>query len=165
MSDSSAFAPDEGLTNANLTLTVLTTPRYLVMLLMSSTSVCSGWDAMDRKKARSDYKHTIQPMGIVQVRNLKNGRCFIMRSANTRGTINSLRFQLQSGAFPTNRELAHDWQAQGEETFVIEVIDTLPPVEDPAHDYEADLRALEDLWMEKLQPYGDKGYHGPRRAG
>lgn len=98
-------------------------------------------------------------MGIVQVKNLKNGRCFIMGSANTRGTINSLRFQLNGGAFATSHELCRDWQEIGEKNFTIEVIDELKPVDDPAHDYKADLRALEDLWMEKLQPYDDTGYH------
>jgi len=115
--------------------------------------------AMDRKQARDAYKQAIQPMGIVQVKNLKNGRCFIMGSANTRGTINSLRFQLNGGAFATSHELCRDWQEIGEKNFTIEVIDELKPVDDPAHDYKADLRALEDLWMEKLQPYDDTGYH------
>jgi hypothetical protein len=119
---------------------------------------------MDRKQARNEYKRAIQPMGIVQIRNLKNGRCFIMASANTTGTINSLRFQLTAHAFPTCHELCRDWQELGEESFAIEVIDELKPVEDPEHDYKADLRALEELWMEKLQPYGDRGYHSPKRT-
>jgi hypothetical protein len=37
-----------------------------------------------------------------------------MRSANTRGTINSLRFQLRTGTFVTNPQLCRDWQALGE---------------------------------------------------
>jgi hypothetical protein len=117
---------------------------------------------MDRRQVKEDYKRTIQPMGIVQVKNLKNGRCFIMRSANTKGTINSLRFQLKMGAFATNHELSRDWQALGEENFAIEVIDELALVDEPDHDYASELRALEDLWMEKLQPYGNRGYHRPK---
>jgi hypothetical protein len=42
------------------------------------------------------------------------------------------------------------------------VIDELVPVDEADQDYKADLRALEDLWMEKLQPYGDRGYHSPK---
>jgi len=117
---------------------------------------------MDHRRAREDYKRVIQPMGIVQVKNLKSGRCFIMGSANTMGTINSLRFQLKTGAFATSHELCRDWQEIGEESFAIEVIDALEPVDDPDHDYKADLQALEDLWLEKLQPYGDRGYHSPK---
>lgn len=117
---------------------------------------------MDRKKAKDDYRRTRQPMGVIQIKNLKNGRCFITASANTKGTINSLRFQLKTGAFCTSHELCRDWQALGEESFTIDVIDELAPVDEPDHDYDADLRALEDLWMEKLQPYGDRGYHSPK---
>ena len=114
---------------------------------------------MDRKQARSDYKRSVQPMGIVEIRNLKNGRRFIMRSTNTRGTINSLRFQLRSGTFVTSPELGRDWQQLGEVHFTIEVLDQLKEVDDPGRDYEAELLTLEALWMEKLQPYDDKGYH------
>lgn len=117
---------------------------------------------MDKRQAKKDYLRAMQPMGIVQIRNLTNGRCLLMRSANTRGTINSLRFQLQSGAFVTSQELGRDWKELGEEGFAIEVIDELQPVDDPEHDYDADLRALEELWLERLQPYGDRGYHVQR---
>jgi len=116
---------------------------------------------MDRKQAREAYKRTLQPMGIVQVKNLTNGRCYITSSANTRGTINSLRFQLKTGAFTTSHELCRDWQALGEASFVIEVLDELAPVDEADHDYAADLKALEALWLEKLKPYGDRGYHSP----
>lgn len=116
---------------------------------------------MDRKQAVKDYKRTIQPMGIVRIRNLENGRAFIMRSANTPGTINRLRFQLRNGAFSLSQELVRDWKGMGEESFVFEVIDELKAVDDPEHDYGPDLLALEELWMEKLQPYGDRGYHRP----
>jgi hypothetical protein len=119
---------------------------------------------VDRKQARKTYKETLQPMGIVQVKNLKDGRCFITRSMNTQGTINSLRFQLEHGAFATCHELARDWQALGAASFAIEVVDELAPVDEPDHDYDAGLRALEELWVEKLQPYGERGYH-TRRPG
>lgn len=115
---------------------------------------------VDRKKAKTDYLRARQPMGIVCVRNLTNGRCLLMRSANTRGTINSLRFQLDHGAFATSHELCRDWRTLGAASFVIEVLDELDVTDDPDRDYEAELRALEELWLEKLQPYGERGYHG-----
>jgi hypothetical protein len=114
---------------------------------------------MDRKLAKRAYQEQTQPMGIVVVRNLKDGRCYIERSKNTPATMRSLRFQLKNGAFASSHALCRDWKEQGEESFVIEVLDELAPVDDVAHDYDADLKALEALWLEKLQPYGDKGYH------
>jgi hypothetical protein len=114
---------------------------------------------MNRKEAIKEYKKTIQPMGIVLVRNVANGRIYLTASANTAGTINSIRFQLKMGTFLPSPDLAQDWKEMGEQSFVIEVIDELKPVEDPAYDYREDLKELEAMWMEKLKPYGARGYH------
>ena len=114
---------------------------------------------MNRREAIKEYKSTLRPMGIVQVRNVKNNRVYLTASANTPGTINSIRFQLRMGSFLPSPELMKDWKERGEESFVIEVLDELKPVDDPAHDYGDDLKALEAIWMEKLQPYGERGYH------
>ncbi len=114
---------------------------------------------MDRREMIKEYKRALRPMGIVQVKNLKNGRVYITPSANTTGTINSIRFQLKMGAFLPSPALAQDWKELGEQSFRIEVLDELKPVDDPDHDYQADLKTLETIWLEKLKPYGDQGYH------
>ena len=118
---------------------------------------------MDKRQAKKEYLRSIQPMGIVQVKNLKDGRCLLMRSANTGGTINSLRFQLNSGAFPTSQQLLRDWKKLGESSFTIEVIDELEATDDPARDCDAELHALEELWLERLQPFDELGYHSRKR--
>ena len=33
----------------------------------------------------------------------------------------------------------------------------------PEYDPADDLRLLESLWLDRLQPYGDRGYMSPRR--
>jgi hypothetical protein len=106
-----------------------------------------------------EYKKTIHPMGIVQVKNLKDGRFYLTASANTVGTINSIRFQLKMGTFLPSPALARDWKEMGEQSFAIEVLDELKPVDDPAYDYREDLKALEAMWLEKLKPFGERGYH------
>jgi hypothetical protein len=106
-----------------------------------------------------EYKNTIRPMGIVQVRNIRNNRVYLTASADTAGTINSIRFQLKMGNFLPSAGLAQDWKEFGEENFVFEVLDVLKPVDDPAYDYRDDLKALEAMWMEKLKPFGERGYH------
>lgn len=113
----------------------------------------------NRREAIKEYKKTIQPMGIVQVKNLRNNRVYLTASANTPGTINSIRFQLKMGTFLPSPALAQDWKELGEENFVIDVLDELKPLDDPGHDYRDDLKTLENIWMEKLQPYGERGYH------
>jgi hypothetical protein len=114
---------------------------------------------MNRKELVKEYKKTIQPMGIVQVKNLKNGRMYLTASANTPGTINSIRFQLRTGTFLPSPALAQDWREMEEQSFVVEVLDELKPAEDPAYDYRDDLKALETMWLEKLKPFGERGYH------
>jgi hypothetical protein len=114
---------------------------------------------MNRREVIKEYKKTVPPMGIVQVRNVKNNRVFLMASANTTGTINSIRFQLKMGNFLPSPALAQDWKEMGEQGFVIEILDELKPVDDLAHDYQDDLKALETMWLEKLKPFGERGYH------
>jgi hypothetical protein len=63
------------------------------------------------------------------------------------------------GTFLPSPGLAQDWKELGERAFVIEVLDELKPAEDPAHDHRADLKALEEMWLEKLKPFGERGYH------
>jgi hypothetical protein len=113
---------------------------------------------MNRKELIREYKNTLRPMGIVQVRNLKNGRVYLMPSANIPGTINSIRFQLNMGSFLPSADLTKDWKEMGEQSFVIEALDELKPVDDPDHDYTDDLKALEAIWLEQLKPYGERGY-------
>jgi hypothetical protein len=114
---------------------------------------------MNRREMIKEYKKTIHPMGIVQVKNLRNGRVYLTASANTVGMINSIRFQLKTGNFLPSPGLAKDWKEMGEQNFVFEVLDELKPVDDPAYDYRDDLKALEAMWLEKLKPFGERGYH------
>jgi hypothetical protein len=114
---------------------------------------------MNRREMTKGYKNSPRPMGIVQVRNIRNNRVYITASANTTGTINSIRFQLRMGTFLPSAGLTQDWKELGEENFVVEVLDELKPVDDPAYDYRDDLKALEAMWLEKLKPYGLRGYH------
>jgi hypothetical protein len=116
-------------------------------------------DMMDRREIIKEYKKTIQPMGIVQIKNITNNRVYLTASANMPGTINSMRFQLKMGSFLPSPRLAADWKELGEENFIIEVLDELKPVDDPAYDYRNDLKALEAMWLEKLKPFGEQGYH------
>ncbi len=63
------------------------------------------------------------------------------------------------GTFLPSPELARDWKELGEQSFSIEVLGELKPVDDPDYDYGDDLKALEAMWMEKLKPFGERGYH------
>jgi hypothetical protein len=79
--------------------------------------------------------------------------------------LNRLRCQLSMGMH-VNREFQKEWNEFGLEAFVFEVLDVLTAAERPGSDPTDDLRALEEIWLDKLSPFGDQGYNaGPERAG
>jgi group I intron endonuclease len=114
----------------------------------------------DKRELKKQYKQTLPPMGIYQIRNLTNGKIFVGSSKNLTGKFNSYKFQLDLGSH-INRELQKDYSKFGEKNFAFEIIDDLDPKEGVAYDYTDDLIALEELWIEKLQPFGAKGYNTP----
>lgn len=113
---------------------------------------------IDKKELVKQYKQTVQPMGIFQIRNLVNGKIYLASSKNLRGMANRFEFNLDIGAH-VSKKLREDYEKFGRENFVFEIIDQLEPKEDPKYDYSDDLNVLEEMWLEKLQPYGDKGYN------
>lgn len=116
---------------------------------------------IDRKELKKRYKETLPPMGIYQIRNLINGKIFVGSSKNLHAKLNSYRFQLEQGSH-MNRELQEDYIQFGEKNFSFEVVDYLKPKEDLDYDYGEDLTVLEEMWLEKLQPYDEKGYNKRR---
>jgi len=102
-------------------------------------------------------------MGIFLIRNLVNEKIFVGSSMDLPAIFNRMRFQLAAGAH-LNKELEADWKHLGAPKFEFEVLEEIVPRDDPNYNYTADLEFLEDLWLEKLQPYGDKGYNEPKKT-
>ncbi|MBN1258470.1 GIY-YIG nuclease family protein [Candidatus Peregrinibacteria bacterium] len=118
---------------------------------------------IDKKAAIRKYKETIQPMGIYQIKNLSNGKVFIDSSKNLNGAKNRSMLQLGLGSH-MNLSLQADYTCLGENQFAFEILDQLKPKEDLTYDYTDDLKTLKTLWLEKLQPYGEKGYNAPVKS-
>jgi len=104
------------------------------------------------------YKQTIQPMGIYSIKNMKNGKIYIGSSKDLQGIINRNKFQLKNGLH-FNKEMQKDFNEIGEEGFSFDILDYLKPKEDLNYDYTDELIILEEMWLEKLQPYDEKGYN------
>ena len=45
------------------------------------------------------------------------------------------------------------------EAFEFEILDTLTPPERPDYNPKDDLKALEALWLDRLSPFGERGYN------
>jgi hypothetical protein len=97
-------------------------------------------------------------MGVYRVRNIRDDRSLVGRSVDLPASLNRERAQLRLGAH-RNAALQQDWNVLGPDAFAFEVLDTLTPPEDrPDYDPTNDLRVLEALWLERLEPFGERGY-------
>jgi hypothetical protein len=114
---------------------------------------------MNRKELIRQYKETPRPMGVYRVRNARSGRSLVGSSPDLRAILNRHQAQLELGVH-TNAELQRDWNDLGAAAFHFEVLDTLEPLDGELNrtDRFAELRALEEMWIEKLRPTDDLGY-------
>ncbi|WP_374713573.1 DUF2087 domain-containing protein [Symbiobacterium terraclitae] len=97
--------------------------------------------------------------GVFQVRNSKNGMVWIGVTPNFR-SLNGHRFQLEMGSHKC-RELQQAWNEFGPDAFVFEPLETLEEPETGYFDRDDALKKLKRKWLEKLQPFGDRGYNLP----
>ncbi|MCU0722572.1 MAG: GIY-YIG nuclease family protein [Planctomycetes bacterium] len=112
----------------------------------------------DKKEIKRRFKETPPDMGVFAIRNLSNGKSLVASSPDLHAALNSHRFRLKAGMHE-NRDLQKDFSEAGESNFAFEVLDRLKPKDDPGFDAAAELKVLESLWLEKLTPYGERGYH------
>lgn len=108
-----------------------------------------------RKEMIRQYKEMKTEAGVYQIKNTANGKMLVASTPNLK-TIEGKRFQLQMGSHK-NPKLQAEWKQFGEESFVFEVLEVLEDVEDISRDRE--LKHLEEKWLEKLKPYGERGYN------
>jgi group I intron endonuclease len=118
---------------------------------------------MNKKELKREYKEALRPMGVFQIRNSVNEKVFVGSSLNLDGIFNRHEFQLKMNGHP-NKSLQADWNEFGGESFAFEVLEEVFPRENPGYDYKSDLEVLEDLWLEKLEPYGERGYNERKKT-
>ncbi|NMO16653.1 GIY-YIG nuclease family protein [Pyxidicoccus fallax] len=114
----------------------------------------------NRSELKRAYKEKPPPMGVFAVRNRANGKVLVGSSLNVEGSLNRIRFELTTG-MPRIPALLEDWKRYGADNFSFEVLDVLPPAEEPGGDPKEELKVLEALWLDRLKPYGDAGYNEP----
>jgi hypothetical protein len=112
----------------------------------------------DRAQLKREYKENSPPMGIFAIRNKINQKMFLVSCLNLTGIMNRHRLELQMGSH-RNKDLLKEWKEFGEDNFAFEVLDRLEPREGIQGDYKGEIKVLEKMWLDKLQPYGEKGYH------
>lgn len=115
----------------------------------------------DRSEIKRMYKQNRPDMGVYQIRNTINGRIYVGSSTNLEGTRNSRLFQLRMGKVVFSRELQKDLDEFGAGSFEFSVLGVQDKPE-PGDNIEQSLAALLLQWLEKLQPFGERGYNSAK---
>jgi hypothetical protein len=111
-----------------------------------------------KQDIRREYKEHQKPAGVFQVKNTANGKILLGSSLNLEGPLNMHQFMLTSGHH-RNDALQNDWNAFGADKFLFEILETVEIKNDPNFNLDDELTLLEQIWLEKLDPIGDKGYN------
>jgi len=111
-----------------------------------------------RKELQREYKERVKPSGVYQVKNLTNGKVLLGSSINLEGLLNRNRFTLRTNSHP-NKELQKDWNELTPDQFLFEILEVVQVQDDPNFNLKDELTLLEQIWLEKLQPFGERGYN------
>lgn len=126
-------------------------------------------DKQRKKELAAAYTGSFRPMGVYQIRNIVNEKILVCGSMDLEGARNRLEFMKQTN-MNTVGELREDWTRYGKDSFVFEELDQIKPKEEHLADrselkkYQDDVDALLELWIDKLQPFGEKGYNRLKRG-
>jgi len=113
---------------------------------------------ISKKDIKREYKERKKPSGVFQVRNTVNSKVLIGSSLNLEGLLNSQKFKLSIGGHP-NKELQKEWNEYGSDKFVFEILEVVQDNDDPHFNLKDELTLLEQIWFEKLRPFGKLGYN------
>lgn len=111
-----------------------------------------------RKEIHREYKERVKPSGVFQIKNIATGKVLLGSSLNLEGPLNKHRFMLKINSHP-NKELQKDWNELGPDQFIFEILETVQLKNDPNFNLKDELTLLEEIWLEKLQPFGECGYN------
>lgn len=118
--------------------------------------------APSRQERKREYKEQKKSAGVFQVKNTANGKVLLGSSLNLHGPLNSHKFMLTIGKH-RNEALQKEWNAFGADKFVFEILEVVKESDDPSFDVGDELTLLEQIWLEKLEPFGDRGYNTDTR--
>ena len=111
-----------------------------------------------KQDVNREYKERKKPAGIFQIKNTANGKVLLGSSLNLEGPLNSHKFMLTSGSH-RNELLQKEWKEYGHDKFVFEILEVVKVTDDENFNLKDELTLLEEIWLEKLQPFGERGYN------
>ena len=121
-------------------------------------------EKLQKKQLAKEYVQTHRQMGVYEIKNNATGKVLIGSSLDLDKIFNRYQFTLNFGVH-TNKELQQDWKQFGEGSFSFRILETVKPQEeflqsgDDLNKYKQEVEQLEQLWLDEIQPYGEKGYN------
>ena len=115
-----------------------------------------------KQDIKREYRERKKPAGVFQIRNTVNGKVLLGSSLNLEGPLNGHKFMLRIGNH-RNAALQKEWDEFGESAFVFEILEVVKVKDEPDFSLEDELTLLEQIWLEKLQPFDGKGYNTDSR--
>ncbi|MCR8634586.1 GIY-YIG nuclease family protein [Paenibacillus radicis (ex Xue et al. 2023)] len=113
-------------------------------------------DKNKRRELQEEYKQLKTYMGAIQITNKTNGKIYVDSYPNLKNKWMNIQGQLDMGRF-ANSQLQKDWKELGAEAFTYEVLEEKET--EGVTDVRWEIKQMEKRWLEKLQPYDDKGYN------
>jgi len=114
------------------------------------------------KELKEEYRRKKFRMGVFKIVNNTNGKIFVGSTTDLDAAWNSHRFRLKAGLHG-NTALQNDWNQSGVENFAYEIVEVLELKNEAETDPGSELKALEELLMDELQPFGERGYNKQKK--
>ena len=111
-----------------------------------------------RQELKREYMQRPKPAGVFQIKNTVNGKVLLGSSPNLEGPLNGHKYILTIGHHD-NKELQKDWNEYGPDKFVFEILEVVKVRDDPDFSLDDELTLLELIWLDKLKPFGERGYN------
>jgi group I intron endonuclease len=115
-------------------------------------------DKARQKTLKRDYLEKPQFAGVYRIKNEKTGKIFIGSSVNVEARINRHKAEFAFGSEKIPG-LLDDWKRYGDENITFEVLEVLDDDYESPSELKEYLVLLEKMWIEKCNPFGDKGYN------
>ena len=111
-----------------------------------------------KKDIKREYKERKKLAGVFQVKNIANGKVLLGSSLNLDGPLNGHRFMLKIGSH-RNKVLQQEWNEYGPDKFIFEILEVVKVKDEPNFNLSDELTLLEEIWLERLKPFGEQGYN------
>lgn len=97
-------------------------------------------------------------ISVVQIKNIANNKIYIDSSVNLDKIWNRHQLELKYGMH-RNVALQAEWNEFGESNFVFEILSEINQTDEQNTDYTKESKLLAKMFIEELQPFGEKGYN------